>query len=149
MRKCNVMSLRGLNKQKIHLVAIQLFTLLLAILSSCGSDNSENEDLYGRIVNDRIPTQLVEKDLLPEWLVSLIDEAEATVVTTPAGSRPSRIYQLLWQGKKYYMHYDAYNSYIFYDVYTEGGQHVEWDVYDSSDFNKNSTDWICIYIIRE
>lgn len=147
MEKYRILNHSSFNMQIERLLAVIFLVPLLVCLASCSSDSNENDDLYGLIVNDKIPTQLVDKENLPGWLAELVEKAETFAAQESASKRPSRIYQLSWNGKKYYMHYDAFNSFIFYDVYTEDGRHVEWDAYDSSDFNTRSKDWLCIYII--
>ena len=60
-----------------------------------------------------------------------------------------KIYQCKWRAKTIFYIYDMFASCALCEVYYAYGKKVEWNsTEDVMDFDNNSTEWKCIYVIK-
>lgn len=127
----------------MRLFAKSILLILVAVLTGCGSDDPETDS--GMIVGKdfaNVPQQIVEKEELPVWLSEYIDGLHLD------GMREIFVYQCKWKGEDIYYVHDTYSSCMLCSTFKSDGEIFDWEKESPDDFWKLSTDWKCIYLIR-
>ena len=117
-----------------------------SIMMACG-ENDEDEDYDIQVLTFAgTEMQIMEKSDMPQWLAEKISEME----TNRSSAYRAYIYQGKWNSETIYFFFiettDKDNS-SFY-AYRKNGEQFDWKVYDLFDVYKNSSSWICIYLIN-
>ena len=130
---------------------VLLFTITCFCVTSCKSDDNNGEQQITKSLSqaphalEGAKIELVVKGDMPNWLVEKVNFMETNIVP----SAEYKVYQCTWRSHTIYYVYDLFASCMMCETYYEDGKNVSWErSADVEDFDKNSTDWKCIYIIK-
>ena len=130
---------------------VLLFTITCFCVTSCKSDDVNEEQRVSESLSQApnalksAKVELVVKGDMPSWLAEKVDNMEAHIVPLAE----YRVYQCTWRSHTVYYVYDNLASCKMCETYYEDGKNVSWErAADVEDFDKNSTDWKCIYVVK-
>lgn len=131
----------------------QLFLacLFAGMLVSCSSDDDNGGGVDTSILEKepsllgKSSMDLMSKENMPVWLAKKITDLEKNAPSMAI----YKIYQCKWRAQTIYFINDFFASCALCEVYYADGKKVEWNnVEDVMDFDNNSTEWKCIYVIK-
>ncbi|PID94107.1 MAG: hypothetical protein CSA94_02350 [Bacteroidetes bacterium] len=102
-------------------------------------DNAQNFEITTSF--GKIPLRAVPKKTLPSWLIAKVNELE-----TP-DAIAIKVCRGQWKNQTVYYIENPISSCMFCDLFYENGTKIKLGN-ELVDFHKNSTNWVCIYVIN-
>gem|GEM_PF-2051680 len=143
-----------MSKNKKLLIEIEfgvviLFVAIFIAFKSCNKSTIQQEELQTETIfsnfND-VPTSIVSKEELPEWLTDKID-----IMSNPQPSPFStiQIFKGEWEMQTVYFIINPHHSCLLCEVYYEDGEKLVWSNSHAADDFLKSKKFVLIYKIEE
>lgn len=127
---------------------LMVFTAICFAATSCVNNNNEVNDealeKTSRLMENAL-TSLMAKEDLPDWLAEMVTDLEKNAPPMSI----YKVYRCKWNSKTVYYIYWNFSSCVMCETYFADGTKIEWyEAVDPKDFQANSSDWNCIYVIE-
>ena len=124
-------------KKTLFLLGLALMAICFATASCSKNDNDE--------AWEKAKTSLMAKEDLPDWLAEMVTDLEKNAPPMSV----YKVYRCKWNSKTVYYIYWNFSSCVMCETYFADGTRIEWNgTVDTEDFQANSSDWKCIYVIE-
>ncbi len=134
-------------KKTLFLLGLALIAICF-VATSCSNNNNEvNDETLEKTsqLMEKALTSLMAKEDLPDWLAEMVTDLEKNAPPMSV----YKVYRCKWNSKTVYYIYWNFSSCVMCETYFADGIRIEWnETVNSDDFQTNSSDWKCIYVIE-